>query len=74
VGEGGETIEVPDQDVASYVLEHAAERSKLDIVESYAAAANRDAQTTTISTSGLADALNVMRKRCNERKFTGTAP
>jgi len=61
--------------VASFrVLEHAAERSKLDIVESYAAAANRDAQTTTISTSGLADALNVMRKRCNERKFTGTAP
>ena len=26
MGEGGETIEVPDQDVASYVLEHAAER------------------------------------------------
>lgn len=60
--------------VASFtVLEHAAERSKLDIIESYAAAANRDAQTTTISTSGLGEALGVLRKRCSDRKFTGTA-
>lgn len=55
------------------LLEQAAARSTIDIVESYAVAANRDAQTTSISTSGLSEALTTMRKRCGERKFTDIA-
>jgi hypothetical protein len=57
--------------VASFhLLEQAVERNKLDIVESYSASANRDPQTTRISTSGLGDALAVMRKRCAGSKVS----
>jgi hypothetical protein len=52
------------------MLEQAAERNKIEIVENYAAAANRDAQTTSISTNGLSEALTVLRKRCTERKLS----
>jgi hypothetical protein len=50
-----------------HVLEQAAEKSTIDVIETYVPSANRNSQTVNVSTDGLPKALTSLKKLCSGR-------